>query len=337
MCAAFVFPLFSHAGRVDANLDASGQLSYSEGGVRLPDTDEAQDGEQHADHSDAPRRDDYGASRASEPRASWTLSVTLRTMWTVGTLVHALLMAGTFFVSTLDGATLLIALMGIPWSISTWVPFAMIGEFVREAELGLSPYEFVEDHWYAQQFMDPSSTASQNGAAGTAAQHRLSGSPLESITPPSGSSAASQRLASGSFQPSVVSRGLEISAPSEPPTMIGESARGGTILGIHNLAIVVPQFLMALLTSFIFRLAQGGISPSARHHTVQDASVALVLRFGGLMAFGAAFLTRLVPLTMTERQIRRSGYSHLSHDAEAGADADATADEPLDHMSVEAR
>ncbi|KAF9019235.1 MFS general substrate transporter [Hymenopellis radicata] len=63
---------------------------------------------------------------------------------------------------------------------------------------------------------------------------------------------------------------------------------GGTILGVHNLAIVMPQFIVSLAASFIF------------HN-----GVVWVLRFGGLCTLLGALIARMVPPTPTEKAMRR--------------------------------
>ena len=74
---------------------------------------------------------------------------------------------------------------------------------------------------------------------------------------------------------------------------------GGTIMGIHNLAIVFPQFIVsympihefssdhkvAIVASIIFKLADThpDVQPTERDAGGKNG-VAWVLRFGGLMA-----------------------------------------------------
>ena len=124
---------------------------------------------------------------------------------------------------------------------------------------------------------------------------------------PKGFDATSQRSVSGPYGPSIVSRGPDVVRPDENPALLEESACGGTILGIHNLSIVLPQFLVALIASLIFRSIKDG-----------QGDVAWVFRFGGVMALGAAILTRLVPLTLSERKVRHIGYTLLPDEEEAG-------------------
>jgi solute carrier family 45 protein 1/2/4 len=63
------------------------------------------------------------------------------------------------------------------------------------------------------------------------------------------------------------------------------SDQAGVILGIHNVAIAAPQVIATLFSSIIFKFLQ---KPRG---TPNDNSVAWVLRFGGLCALVAAWLT----------------------------------------------
>jgi len=88
-----------------------------------------------------------------------------------------------------------------------------------------------------------------------------------------------------------------------------KSARvaGGTILGIHNLAIVFPQFLTAIASSAIFKAADAVAheNPANTGTFYGKNGVAWVLRFGGLCTLFGALLCRMVPPTHTEREMRR--------------------------------
>lgn len=103
---------------------------------------------------------------------------------------------------------------------------------------------------------------------------------------------------------------------------------GGTILGIHNLAIVMPQLIVclvcllitfrtlqsvqvALASSAIFRIVDGD-SPSTLQLLADlpntyfgKNGVAWVLRFGGFCTLIGAVFARMVPPTPTEKAMRR--------------------------------
>lgn len=87
----------------------------------------------------------------------------------------------------------------------------------------------------------------------------------------------------------------------------GSKPAGGTIMGIHNLAIVFPQFLIAIIASLIFKLSDAtsdGSGPSHGEYKSTHA-VAHVLQFGGCMSLIGALICRKVPPTKTEKAMRR--------------------------------
>lgn len=180
-------------------------------------------------------------------RLSWhrrlSCGITLRTLWTFGSGSFAILMCATFFVRTVTEATVVIALVGVPWSIASWVPFAMVMEFVHEAENGTSPYEFSQDHY----------------SAGRIAERRRSSARISRSEPEDSAARTQLAAALGECGPlvanrdgsaergSLLARGAEVvhrsgpSAADELQSGQDGHGRGGTILGVHNLSIVLPQ------------------------------------------------------------------------------------------------
>lgn len=131
---------------------------------------------------------------------SYLSNLTLRRAWLLSHLLFAALMQLTFLIHTPTGATILVSLIGIPWAVTSWAPFAIIAE--------------------------------------------------------------------------------EISARDDQ--------QAGIVLGIHNVSMAAPQIVATLVSSAIFGALQ---KPRG---SVGDESVAWVLRFGGLAALVAAWLTRRV-------------------------------------------
>lgn len=69
-------------------------------------------------------------------------------------------------------------------------------------------------------------------------------------------------------------------------TSSGESEqRAGTVIGLHNVAIAIPQIIASLLCGLMFWVFDGSGSPGP------EESVGWVLRMGGISALAAAFLT----------------------------------------------
>ncbi|KAF2657434.1 hypothetical protein K491DRAFT_327246 [Lophiostoma macrostomum CBS 122681] len=61
-------------------------------------------------------------------------SLTLRRSWIISHLSFAFLMVLTFFVKSTLTATILVALIGIPWTLTNWAPFALISSEISKRE-----------------------------------------------------------------------------------------------------------------------------------------------------------------------------------------------------------
>lgn len=85
---------------------------------------------------------------------------------------------------------------------------------------------------------------------------------------------------------------------------VAQPVAGGTVLGIHNLAIVFPQFIVALVSSIIFKVVDGDDTATGDTYLGKNG-VAWALRFGGLCTLVGTLVARMVPLTRTEREMRR--------------------------------
>ncbi|WPH00729.1 Hypothetical protein R9X50_00355900 [Acrodontium crateriforme] len=68
------------------------------------------------------------------PRSVELSWFTLRRAWMFSHLVFTLLTWSTFFISTTKSATVLVALIGIPWAITSWAPFALIAAEISKRD-----------------------------------------------------------------------------------------------------------------------------------------------------------------------------------------------------------
>lgn len=162
-------------------------------------------------------------------------------IYTVSHVLFALLMISSFAVGTVDGATAVIASLGVCWAVTMWVPFTLVGEFVHTQ------------------------------------QHS---------TRPQGYGAVQQ----------------EDSLP-ETSTLDddSETLSSGMILGVHNIYVVMPQFIVAGFSSVIFKIVEnaeddGGINLPEHPGlpTSGRGAVRWVFAFGGFMALIAAILSRRI-------------------------------------------
>ncbi|KAI3479173.1 hypothetical protein L1887_58876 [Cichorium endivia] len=273
--------------------------------------------------------------------------LTLRTFWTLASIAFALLMlVGTAWASTVQQATLVIALVGLPWSVAAWAPFAMVGEFVREAEDGTSPFEFDGDHWSPVRTRERwvrkqrresirQSVGRDDGALASPTIAVEARTGFKYIDEVSGRSPVREQDARDRIRASLVecaplphphdddADSLDLDAGRADHAR--STGGAGTILGIHNLAIVAPQFVVAIIASLIFSAVHS--SHNKIHLVLTDPLLNLaatstpdvanpaegtvwVLRFGGTMALLAAAATRLVPLTLSERTKRFAPTRH---------------------------
>nr|CAG8502631.1 10354_t:CDS:10 [Entrophospora candida] len=73
-----------------------------------------------------------------------------------------------------------------------------------------------------------------------------------------------------------------------PFSILGEViSNAGIILGIHNIFVVVPQFLVTFISSVIFAILESNNNDGGG----RNDSIGFMLRFGGIMAIFAGFLS----------------------------------------------
>ncbi|KAF9129943.1 hypothetical protein BGX30_013701 [Mortierella sp. GBA39] len=88
-------------------------------------------------------------------------------------------------------------------------------------------------------------------------------------------------------------------ATTSPPSGSSEASSAGALLGIHNIYIVLPQFLVSFLSSLVFAAIEPKTSTSGDSTTelpVKESAgnpdtIGVMLRFGGVMAGIAALLS----------------------------------------------
>ncbi|KAI8978424.1 major facilitator superfamily domain-containing protein [Pilobolus umbonatus] len=153
--------------------------------------------------------------------------IKLLSLLNVYTLSHILVAAtllSSCIVSSVTTATLVLAIMGIPWAIVLWIPFSLVGEYVS-----------YEDEKRIQNTQTVGTTSS-----------------------------------------------TQLEAQKD-------EFDAGMILGVHNMYIVFPQFVVAIISSVIFSLFNNTVGADK-----MLSNVTPVLVFGGLMALVAAGFSRFI-------------------------------------------
>ncbi|KAG6854846.1 hypothetical protein C0991_012036 [Blastosporella zonata] len=215
------------------------------------------------------------AARQGKPLRLPIMPFLLRNIWTGALLLFTALTFSTFFITTVFQATIFISLVGICWAVAMWVPFAIIMETLKEG---------------------PATRPTAALASRRPSHTRVVSTPHM------------PRRGIDERQPLLRRRSFDAYENGAEESPIAPMA-GGTVLGIHNLAIVMPQFIVALVTSAIFRIVDGGVPAG---HLTDDGNkyygktgVGWVLRFGGVCTLFAALIVRRVPPTPTEKAMRR--------------------------------
>jgi len=219
------------------------------------------------------------AARRGRPLQLPYMPFFLRNIWTAALVWFTILTFSTFFITRVYQAIIMVSMVGICWAVACWVPFAMIMEFLKERE-------------------------NDSTVDGEAAAREWARRPSHSRT--RSTPARPPRNVPNSERAPLIRRRRSFDEHGAANAE-ADPVAGGTILGIHNLAIVFPQFIIALVSSAIFRAVDDSVeSDPANPSTFYGKNgVAWVLRFGGLCTLFGALIVRMVPPTKTEKEMRR--------------------------------
>ncbi|KAJ7129532.1 hypothetical protein C8R44DRAFT_777013 [Mycena epipterygia] len=217
------------------------------------------------------------AARHGRPVRLPVMPFLLRNIWTGALLLFTVLTMSTFFITTVFQATIFIALIGICWSVAMWAPFAIIMELLKDLSAAPPP------------------------GSGARPSHS------RALSTPTAPRRGSDRRGSDERQPLMRRRSLDAYEAGAEDVSPAARVAGGTILGVHNLAIVAPQLIVAIATSVIFKIVDGDTvgDPNNENTYLGKKGVAWVLRFGGVATLFGALLARKVSPTPTERAMRR--------------------------------
>ncbi|KAJ7022792.1 major facilitator superfamily domain-containing protein [Mycena alexandri] len=187
----------------------------------------------------------------------------LPTIWAFSHLLFGVCMLATFAVSSVSGATFIIAIAGVSWAVAQWAPFALLAEAILTSKV-----------------------------ANTIRDSHLNNE-VDPLLDADGVRDAESVDLTDEFER------LDMRSPSlltdniiDPEDGLGSKA--GVILGIHNVCIVIPQFLVTILCAVVFALfdsdgASGGTNGSEAN---KPSSVIYVFRLGAVWSFVAFMISR---------------------------------------------
>jgi solute carrier family 45 protein 1/2/4 len=144
---------------------------------------------------------------------------TLRRAWLLSHLLFALCMFSTFVISSIQAATAVVGLAGIPWALTLWAPFAFISTEIATIN---------EEHRVRRRQSEMAPYDENTPSRSTQPDLAENGDDLEQ----------------GSFSSSFKGKDEE------------NTAQAGIVLGLHNVAISAPQVVSSLICSAIFKAFQ---------------------------------------------------------------------------------
>ncbi|KAJ1903740.1 hypothetical protein LPJ81_002896 [Coemansia sp. IMI 209127] len=154
---------------------------------------------------------------------------------------------------------------GISWAVAIWVPFSLLGEIISSGHAGLG-VDAHDDGNYR-----PVASDGDGDGVDAIPMERIEQNGRDSASCNSDEDMSSSRL--------------------EEAQGIAEPMSAGTVLGLHNVFVVVPQFITALASSLIFALfehVERNSQPSSAggQHAME---IAIVLCLGGTSSAVAAY------------------------------------------------
>ncbi|KIL68411.1 hypothetical protein M378DRAFT_120453 [Amanita muscaria Koide BX008] len=186
----------------------------------------------------------------------------LASLWAFSHLVMAACMFATFLTSSVFGATLLITFTGFSWAITQWAPFSLLGEAILTEPPSVGGASTI-------MLTDTRTRDVEDGEPFLLTDG--DGSEDESDGEDDGSN-NTRLLASSAARVSRLDINNETEGASdtrqsdEDSHQGGLSAKAGIILGIHNIFIVIPQFLVTGISAIIFAIFDPNKSILPSHH-----------------------------------------------------------------------
>ncbi|KZO99261.1 hypothetical protein CALVIDRAFT_477540 [Calocera viscosa TUFC12733] len=219
------------------------------------------------------------ASNRSKWSDSWIPSAVLRVfslpyLWAVCHLLFAIMMFLTYIIDSVWGASCILAVLGIPSAVNNWAPFSLLGEAIQ----GDGPLPGEEFALEEQPVASTADTDAERAALITSTdeddaadvRHRVNGQ--------------FRKDEEQEADPHVLHVELEASEVEMPPKKGNHlSEKAGIILGIHNIFVVIPQFLVNGLSALVFALlAPHGVgTPEGTTDSLGTGTNATVTSVGG--------------------------------------------------------
>ncbi|KAF8963511.1 major facilitator superfamily domain-containing protein [Flammula alnicola] len=197
-------------------------------------------------------------------RVPRSMQIHLATLWAVSHLVFASCMLATFFTHSVWGSTLIITVTGFSWAITQWAPFSLLAEAILTEPATLTADDTgsilladtrtrprTSDENERQVFLPGEDTDEEDETALREERRHVlsnSGAQLSRID-------IRRTVGEEEDYDILPRRGAANGRPNGERSDAGTlSGKAGIILGIHNIFIVIPQFLVTGFSAILFAL-----------------------------------------------------------------------------------
>jgi len=227
--------------------------------------------------------------------------------WVLGHGLFAFAMFCSPFVHTVGGATFVVGLCGLPWAVTCWAPFALLGDEIAKMSRGTEEggYEMVDtnlerrspppayDEISKENLDEPEPEGSGHGGRDSidSALSTAHSEDLEVFNEDPHTSEEQRILRLGTRRSDLTSRPLPMHLHEPAPT----NDVAGEMLGIMNVFVTLPQIIMTFVSSVVFAILEPGKSKELTEGKVELRSgvsaIAVVMVIGGVGSVVAAWFT----------------------------------------------
>ncbi|UZJ54071.1 hypothetical protein CBS101457_003391 [Exobasidium rhododendri] len=227
----------------------------------------------------------------------------LTSLWALSNLSLSTILLSTWVVEKIgstNGAITLVAFTGFAWALTTWAPFALLGILIqkqtrRPNSNDLNLYSVGRRSRDSIFTRDDREEGAPFLGQGTNSEERE----VEELDDVEGKADGSDDESDVGVVESRGSTGHGFHQSQERSTPRTASVRNqsGTILGLHNISIVTPQFLTTAMSTMIFSFVEPSPSLVGELSTGEAVQAArsgnqfgLILQLGGVSALAASIL-----------------------------------------------
>ncbi|OAX38849.1 MFS general substrate transporter [Rhizopogon vinicolor AM-OR11-026] len=197
--------------------------------------------------------------------------VHLATLWAFSHFLFVLCMAGTFVVSSVGSATFIMSVTGFCWAITQWAPFSLLAEAI----LSHSTTDEETTSIYLEDTRSNRRSTMGGDEHGADETQPLVDSDIGELM--SSRTASPEQEEDCHYPRIMMNNEARVSQTDQMPddasllhrpkkNVNGLSSQAGAILGIHNMFIVIPQFLVTGLSAIIFAIFDPQKSVLHGHH-----------------------------------------------------------------------